>query len=123
MVRVVGLAHDRAIERDGRICNQDGRRAMRALQAACVGRLRLCCANAQDIGVRCLAGQLGFERFSVFIGTRQQQLEANAELLQQFLPPGTLRREINKRETGRWHVRDLGMSRAGKPQARSFNAR
>ncbi len=54
-------------------------------------------AHAQHVIVRALAGQLGFERLGVFIGTRQQQFVAHAELLQQLLAARTLGRKVDER--------------------------
>ena len=50
--------------------------------------------------------QLDFERFGIFIGTRQEQFETHAELLQQLLTAWTLRCEVDEwmqRSGGRWH--------------------
>ncbi|MET3244795.1 hypothetical protein ABIE53_001540 [Burkholderia sp. OAS925] len=63
-------------------------------------------AHALHIVARTLTWQFGFERFGIFVGARQQQLEAHADLLQQLLTARTLRREIDERMqrgSGRWH--------------------
>ena len=69
---------------------------MCARQAPRMGGFGLRAQTRTYVGVGRFAGTLGFERLGVLVGTRQQQLETHAELLQQFLPSRTLRREINE---------------------------
>lgn len=97
MFHVVGLAEDRAIDRDGGIGNEDRRWPVAAGHAAGVRRLGLRYRHAAHIGLGRFAGAFGLQRFGVFVGARQEQLEAYAELAQQFLAAWALRGEVDER--------------------------
>jgi hypothetical protein len=108
IVGVDGFAEDRVIDRDGCVRNQDRRFNMAAGDEPRARRDGLGLAHPHDVVVRPLAGQLGFERLGVFIGTRQQQLVAYAELLQQFLTARALGCKVDERMqcgSGRGHKR------------------
>ena len=57
--------------------------------------------HALDVGLGRLAGARRLERFDVLVGVGEQQLVANADLVEQLAPARALRREVDEAGTAR----------------------
>ncbi len=94
--RVGWLAQDAAAQRDGGVGAQHGRgRQTTSLQAR-HGGFELERGDALHVARGRLVQVGGLQRLGVFVGVRQQQLEAHAPLGEQFAAARALRREIDE---------------------------
>ena len=90
------LAEDARAERDRRVGAEDRRRREPARAQAPARGAQLGARHALDIGRGRLAGARRFERFDVLVGVGEQQLVANADLVEQLAPARALRREVDE---------------------------
>jgi hypothetical protein len=98
---IARLAEDAAAQRDRGVGAEDrrGGQVARDPTRPCGGELRA--RDPLDIVQRRLASAFCFKRFDVFVGTGQQQLMADADLVEQLAPARTLRCEVDEGERRR----------------------
>ena len=95
-----GLAEDARAERNRGVGAHDRRRREPARGEPAFGGAQLGARHALDVVRRQLAVARRLERLDVLVGAGEQQLVADADLLEQLAPARALRREIDERCVG-----------------------